>query len=225
MHAFSVSLRTLLAGVSAILTLALVNLPVAALPAASLSASEPESPTRYKQGDFVVLACRADLKVENNVVDSVDEGQLLGVDRVQGDWLWVTNKNSGWLNRSSVIPAKQAVEFFTAALRRAPTDARLFARRGLARALNQDFPGALKDYNEALRLKPTEAVYYGDRGCIFLALGDAERAIADFKQESSRIDTEDESKRAIRLEWLEQRLADAQALKASDTTVSLGDTP
>jgi predicted TPR repeat methyltransferase len=225
MHPFTVFVRALWAGISTILSLALVTLPLAVLPAARLSASEPETQAHYKPGDFVVLACRADLKVENNVVDSVDEGQLLGVDRVQGDWLWVTNKNSGWLNRSSVIPARQAVEFFSAALRRAPTDARLFARRGLARALNQDFPGALKDYNEALRLKPTEAVYYGDRGCIFLALGDAERAIADFKQESSRIDTEEETKRAIRLEWLDQRLADAEALKASDTTVTLGDTP
>jgi hypothetical protein len=225
MHAFVVSLRRQLAALAAVLTFSLANLPVAGVPIAAAAADEPAPPARYKPGDFVVVIRRADLKVESSVVDTVDEGQLLGVDRVDGDWVWVTSKKSGWLNRNSVIPAKQAVEFYSAAIRRAPADARLFARRGLARALNLDFSEALKDYNEALRLKPAEAVYYGDRGCIFLALGEAQRAIADFNAEASRIDTEDESKRAIRLEWLQQRLADARAIESAETTVTLGDAP
>ena len=85
--------------------------------------------------------------------------------------------------------------------------------------------GALKDYNEALRLRPAEAVYYGDRGCIHLALGDAEQAITDFREEARRIESEDESRRAIRLEWLQQRLADAEAAKAGETTVTLEQKP
>ena len=89
--------------------------------------------------------------------------------------------------------------------------------------MNQDFPGALKDYGEALRLKPAEAVYYGDRGCFYMAIGDFDRAIADFAEEIKRIDSEDESRRAIRLGWLNQRLAEAQALKSDDAAVTLGE--
>ena len=153
------------------------------------------------------------MKVENKAVDTVEPGVLMGVDQVQGDWLWVTKQKSGWLSSANVIPAQKAVEYFTTAIRRNPADARLFARRGVARALNQDFQGALKDYHEALRLKPAEAVYYGDRGCFYMAIGDFDRAIADFAEEIKRIDSEDESRRAIRLGWLNQRLAEAQALK------------
>jgi hypothetical protein len=196
------------------------------------TADEPESllpgkpnVRRYRPGDFVVVTCRAELKVESKTLEVVDEGLLLGVDRVEGDWLWVTSKKSGWLNSGNVIPAKEAIDYFSTAIGRNPNGARWLARRGLARALNQDFAGALKDYNEALRLKPTEAVYYGDRGCIFLALGDWERATADFNEELKRIATEDQSKREIREQWLQQRLADAQAIKSQDTTVTLGDSP
>ncbi len=222
MRAVFASLRGVLVAVSAVFALAAGNFPGSDWPTPYLAAAEPPMPVRYRAGDLVVVICRADLKVENSVIDVVDEGLMLGVDRVDGDWLWVTNNKSGWLKRSNVILAEQAVELFSAALRRNSTDARLYARRGLARALNKDYAGALKDCNEALRLKPTEAVYYGDRGCIHLALGDADRAIADFKQEASLIDSEDESKRAIRLEWLDQRIADAQAMKANDTAVTLG---
>ncbi len=198
------------------------------LPAAPLRADElgeSGDAVRDHAGDFVVLVRRADLKVESNVVDTVEEGVLLGVDRVDGDWLWVTSKKSGWLHRSSVIPARKAIDLFTAALRRAPGDGRLYARRGVARALNLDFAGALKDYNEAIRLRPAEAVYYGDRGCMHLALGDPDKAIADFREEARRIESEDESRRAIRLEWLQQRLADAEAAKAAETTVTLDHKP
>ena len=144
----------------------------------------------------------------------------MGVDRVDGDWLWVTNKKSGWLHRSAVIPAKQAVDMFTAALRRTPGDARLFARRGLARAPEPGLCRRPERLQRSLAAAPGEAVYYGDRGCIRLALGDADQAIADFREEARRIDSEEESRRAIRLEWLEQRVADAEATKAGETAVS-----
>lgn len=121
-----------------------------AVPGSTLRAAEPPTPAllaadtpdaaRYHAGDFVVVTRRTELKVENSAVDTVDEGLLMGVDRVDGDWLWVTNKKSGWLHRSAVIPAKQAVDMFTAALRRTPGDARLFARRGLARARTRNLP-------------------------------------------------------------------------------------
>jgi tetratricopeptide (TPR) repeat protein len=200
----------------------LFGLAILRLPGLELAAADPQHKA-YRAGDFVVVIRPAELKVEEKAVDSVEQGVLMGVDQVRGDWLWVSNRKSGWLDSANVIPAQQAVDYFTAAIRRNPSDARLFARRGVARALNQDFQGALKDSSEAIRLKPAEAVYYGDRGCFYMAMGDFDRAIADFGQEIKRIDSEDEAKRAIRLQWLNERLAEAQSLKSSDAAVTLGE--
>ncbi len=199
--------------------------PLAAAEEPDILLPSGQQAKRFRPGDFVVVIRRAELKVESKTLDVIDEGLLLGVDRVEGDWLWVTAKKSGWLHTGNVIPARESIEYFDNAIGRNPADARLHARRGLARVLNQDFAGALKDYNEALRLKPAEAVYYGDRGCIFLALGNWEHATADFKEELKRIGTEEQSKQEIRERWLQERLADAQAIKAQDTTVTLGDAP
>ncbi len=200
----------------------LIVLAIAGHPVPDLAAAEPQHGP-YKAGDFVVVIRPSELKVASKAVDTVEQGVLMGVDQVQGDWLWVTHQKSGWLSSANVIPAQGAVEYFTTAIRRNPADARLFARRGVARALNQDFQGALKDYGEAIRMKPAEAVYYGDRGCFYMAIGDFDRAIADFAEEIKRIDSEDEARRAIRLGWLNQRLAEAQALKSNDAAITLGD--
>ena len=103
------------------------------LPVLDLAAAEPQH-VHYKAGDFVVVVRPSELKVENKAVDTVEPGVLMGVDQVQGDWLWVTQQKSGWLSSANVIPAQNAVEYFTTAIRRNPADARLFARRGVARA-------------------------------------------------------------------------------------------
>jgi len=200
----------------------LIALATAGLPVPDLAAREPQH-SSYKAGDFVVVIRQAELKVENKAVDTVEPGVLMGVDQVNGDWLWVTKDKAGWLSSANVMPAEKSVEYFTAAIRRNPADARLFARRGVARALNHDYPAALKDYHEAIRLKPAEAVYYGDRGCFYMAIGDFDRAIADFAEEIKRIDSEDEARREIRLQWLNQRLAEAQTLKSGDGAVTLGE--
>ena len=197
----------------------LFALAISHLPVLDVAAAEPQHGP-YQAGDFVVVTHKTELRVANNVVDTVNEGVLMGVDRVQGNWLWVTNQKSGWLSSAHVIPAQEAVEYFTSAIARSPGNAKLYARRGVARALNQDYEGALKDYDEALRLKPSEAVYYGDRGCFHMAAGHFDRAIADFAEEKKRIDTEDESRRAIRLAWLNERMTEAESLKSEDAAVT-----
>jgi len=90
------SLQGILACLSAALALATRDLPIANLPVADLAAGEPAVPTRYKPGDFVVVIRRAELKVENDVVDTVDEGLMLGRRSSRRGLGWVTNKKSGW---------------------------------------------------------------------------------------------------------------------------------
>jgi tetratricopeptide (TPR) repeat protein len=199
----------------------LLGIFVLGVPISAAWSADQADRSAYRAGDFVVVTRRSELKQEDKTVDTVEAGVLLGIDQVRGQWLWVTNTKPGWLSDRNVIPAAKAVDYFTLAIRRNPTNGRLFARRGLALALNEDFAAALKDYNEALRLRPAEAVYYGDRGCIFLALGDFDRAIGDFNEEIRRIDSESESKRGLRLEWLKQRIADARSAKSQDSILTL----
>ena len=59
-------------------------------------AEEPAANAAYGPGSVVAIR-RANLKIENEVVDTVEEATILGVDRVEGDWLWVTAQKSGWL--------------------------------------------------------------------------------------------------------------------------------
>ena len=92
------------------------------LPVPDLAARKPQQ-WPYKAGDFVVVIRQSELKVENKAVDTVEPGVLMGVDQVQGDWLWVTKQKSGWFSSANVIPAEKSVEYFTAAIRRNPTDA------------------------------------------------------------------------------------------------------
>ena len=80
----------------------------------------------------------------------------------------------------------------------------------------------MKDYNEAIRLKPTEGVYYGDRGWLYLLLGDFDHALADFGDELKRIGTEDEGNGPSAGNGWKTGVADAESLKAQDTTVTLG---
>ncbi|HTU25227.1 MAG TPA: tetratricopeptide repeat protein [Pirellulales bacterium] len=199
----------------------LASIAAAWLPIASSAAADPPH-VDYKAGDFVVVIRASELRVENQTVDRVEPGILMGVDIAQGDWLWVTNQKSGWLSTANVMPAQNAVDYFTAAIRRNPSDARLYSRRGVARALNKNIQGALADYQEAIRLKPAEAVYYGDRGCFYMAAGDFDRAIADFAEEIKRIGSEDPNRREIRLQWLNQRMAEAQAQKSSNSAAAIG---
>ena len=192
------------------------------LPVLDLAAAEPQH-VHYQAGDFVVVVRPSELKVEDKAVDTVQPGVLMGVDQVQGDWLWVTQQKSGWLSSASVIPAQNSVEYFTTAIRRNPADARLYARRGVAPRVEPGLRGGAEGLWRSIRLKPAEAVYYGDRGCFYMAIGDFDHAIADFAEEIRRINGEAESKTAaIRLDWLHQRLAEAQTLKANDAAVTLG---
>ena len=85
----------------------------------------PSTLFAQKAGDTVLVITQrgtpANLMSESNVVGTVDRGQDLRVDEVNGEWLWVNHRGTkGWINRRDVIHIDKAMDFFTAAIKQAP---------------------------------------------------------------------------------------------------------
>ena len=59
-----------------------------------------------EEGDQVVPKAAVDLKVKNEVIESVGVADVLTVERVQGKWLWVSTASGskGWVKADSVQP-------------------------------------------------------------------------------------------------------------------------
>ncbi len=111
------------------------------------------------------------------------------VREVNGDWLciWVDRqKTEGWIKRSDVCLAREAIDYFTAQIAAAPNDDKAYLSRAAARKELGDLDNAFEDANQALRLKPT-ALAYISRGRIWSAKKEDDAAIKDF-DEALRLD-------------------------------------
>jgi tetratricopeptide (TPR) repeat protein len=73
----------------------------------------------------------------------------------------------------------QAVTDFTKALELNPNLPRAFSGRGTIYRARGNFKGALEEFNRSLAIEPNVDAYY-ERGEIFEALGDHQKAIADY---------------------------------------------
>lgn len=61
----------------------------------------------------------------------------------------------------------------------APTDAEGFSRRGAARSMREDIPGAFADYGEAIRLAPDNIEYLRQRAALYRRTRQPLRAVED----------------------------------------------
>jgi tetratricopeptide (TPR) repeat protein len=116
-----------------------------------------------------------ELRVPDHKASPAVASQMLTVTHVSGDWLWV---GQGWILREDVVPADEAVAFFTAQIEREPS---AFAHASRSRAWfeTEHFDEALADAQAALELDPKSAVGYKCRGRVKLAQGELSAAIDD----------------------------------------------
>jgi tetratricopeptide (TPR) repeat protein len=158
--------------------------------ALTLTGSTPAlSQTAIEGGDLVIVLVPSQLKVEQSGVHSVRQGTMLGVEKVEGDWLWVSHGKSGWIHRRNVIPRDQAVAYFSERLLRDPRDADAYRARGKALLSLGDTKRALADFNEALR-RSRSPLLYSDRGLAWTMAGEYDRAIEDFGRALASQDTQ-----------------------------------
>jgi hypothetical protein len=68
-----------------------------------LQQAEPSEEPGVAGRNVVVAAETATLKVESSEAGTVRYGEILSIGKVEGDWLWVPDKN-GWIHRLAVAP-------------------------------------------------------------------------------------------------------------------------
>jgi hypothetical protein len=84
------------------------------LRSAVLAADDPGQPVPR---EVVMKSLDTNLRVDGRVIDTRREFLRFRVGRVKGDWLWLLTDSGtrGWANRRDVIPAGQAVSYFSEA--------------------------------------------------------------------------------------------------------------
>ena len=85
----------------------------------------------------------------------------------------------GWVKKSDLVPLEDAVAFFSKQIELNPNDYGALSRRASAWRFRGEFDAALRDMDAAMRLS-TDATGYNNRGLVWHAKRDFERAIIDF---------------------------------------------
>ena len=79
------------------------------------------------------------------------------VEDVNGEWLWL---GSAWVRKSDVLLREDALDYYIEQIRRNPSSAILWLRRGMVWNVRGEFDNSIKDYSEAIRLDPKYAFAY-----------------------------------------------------------------
>ena len=80
-----------------------------------------DSPRR-EPSEVVLKSLDTKLQVDGRLIDTKGEFFRYRVDQVKDDWLWlITNEGTrGWVHRRDVVPADQAIAYFSKAIARDP---------------------------------------------------------------------------------------------------------
>jgi tetratricopeptide (TPR) repeat protein len=172
---------------------------VLVLPAAA--SGQPQAVNEKDWAGKQVVQRRSDfaLRIESRVIDRKHQLEIFRVEKGEGPWLWLKAGGlEGWAPAVEVVPADEALEFFTNAVRANPNNAFAFTMRGVIwLRLRNDPDVALGDLNEAIRLDPTSVEARLCRGEVRFRQGDLDKAVADFT-EASRLDPASATPYALR---------------------------
>jgi tetratricopeptide (TPR) repeat protein len=153
----------------------------------------------------VVMHDKTPLTVENKVLQQIDRGISFEVEAVNGEWLWVSHRTTGWINNKYVTTPSHAIKVFAEQIRRNPKDSSAYNARGRAYQANGDVDSAIGDYDEALRLNPNYSAAFRGRGFAWMTKKDVDQAILDFGKAIS-IDPKDADSYGYRAFcWTEQK--------------------
>ena len=126
-----------------------------------------DSPRR-EPSEVVLKSLDTKLQVDGRLIDTKGEFFRYRVDQVKDDWLWlITNEGTrGWVHRRDVVPADQAIAYFSKAIARDPRSVLAIRMRGLAHFDADEYRRAIRDASTAIRLDPTFARGVR-RSCLF----------------------------------------------------------
>ena len=146
-----------------------------------LGAGDPK-PT--DPSEVVLKSLDAKLFVDGRVTDTRGMFLRYRVQQVKGDWLWIVADcgTRGWCHRRDVIPADQAIAFFSAVIAREPQSARAYRMRGCSHYCALEYRRAIRDASAAIRLDPSFAPAYVDRCYANLEKFDIKGAIVEYQR-------------------------------------------
>ena len=105
---------------------------------------------------IVVIADRASIKAEGQVIDTAMRGTALLLRGETGDQLQVRYRRAGMIDRTDAMPLEQAIAHFAEVIRRQPEDGGAYGARGNAWAFKGNFEKAVADHEQAIRLGPQD---------------------------------------------------------------------
>jgi tetratricopeptide (TPR) repeat protein len=107
------------------------------------------------------------------------------IDRMEGERVRVLSQDKskrGWVPRDQVVPAGQAIDFFTGLITKDPNDFDALLSRSQLWVEWKDDDRALADFEQLIKLSPDYARPYASRGAILLRKGRVEQAAADLNK-------------------------------------------
>jgi tetratricopeptide (TPR) repeat protein len=106
--------------------------------------------------EVVMKSLDTNLLVNGKVVNTRRQFLTYRVEEVRDDWYWLVayQGTRGWAHRRDVVPADEAVKYFSEAVAREPRSAQAYRMRGLAHARVREYRRAVRDASEAIRLEP-----------------------------------------------------------------------
>jgi tetratricopeptide (TPR) repeat protein len=123
------------------------------------------------------------LKGNDSVVDRRKLIEIYDVDRANETDLWLQGTSrSGWAKPGDVMPAEQAMAYFSDAIKAKPTDAFAYAMRAILRLDKGEYDQAIADDDEVIKLDPKDAIAFSNRGDAWYAKKDYDKAIADYTE-------------------------------------------
>jgi tetratricopeptide (TPR) repeat protein len=138
-------------------------------------------------GQLMVVVKQTSIRVGTEDLETLPRGFPFVASKVDGDWLAVANRKSGWVRRTDVLPLTEAISHFSKLLDREPKDETLHLIRGVLLQKSGDQDRAIADFSEVLKINPRNRMAYSNRAIAWKQKGQMELALGDYN-EALRLD-------------------------------------
>jgi tetratricopeptide (TPR) repeat protein len=143
-------------------------------------------------GKKVITKLGASIRVGGNVIDQRKMHHTFLVRRSEDGRLWIESQDhpdvKGFVLPSEVVLYEQAIDYCAGVLQAEPTNVEALIVRGWHwRNDRADLASAMRDFNEAIRLDRNNAAAFRNRGNVWCAKNEGDKALAD-QNEAIRLD-------------------------------------
>lgn len=140
-----------------------------------------------ERGQLMVVVEQTSIRVGTEELETLPRGFPFVASKVEGDWLAVANRRSGWVLRADVLPLDEAISHFSKLLEREPKDETLLLIRGVLSQKAGDHDRAIADFTEVLKIDSRNRMAYSNRAIAWKQKGQLELALGDYN-EALRLD-------------------------------------